>query len=145
VTWPRAGRSPRPDRGHTSGAQRESGRGNRILKSRGRSVLAPALDINVRQLIELKFWIILQFLAFARKIRLFGIRLRTDGHILASGHRHGASHQPCDAHNQDIVLRRRRGGDANDQARGRNNAVVGPEDPGRNQPIRATRWFSGCR
>jgi hypothetical protein len=42
-----------------------------------------ALDINVRQLIELKFWIVLQFLAFARQIRLFGIRLRTDGHILA--------------------------------------------------------------
>jgi hypothetical protein len=51
-----------------------------------------ALDVNVSQLIELTFWIILQFLALARQIRVFGIRLRTDGHIPVGGHRHGASH-----------------------------------------------------
>jgi hypothetical protein len=37
-----------------------------------------ALDVNVRQLIELKFWTILLFLAFARKVGMFGIPIPTD-------------------------------------------------------------------
>ena len=67
-----------------------------------------SLDVNFGELIELGFRALAQFLAFAREIGLFGVGLRTDGYILASRHRHGASHEPRHARDQDIALRRGR-------------------------------------
>jgi hypothetical protein len=64
------------------------------------------LDVDFGKLIKLKLGILAQLLAFAREVRLLGVGLRPDGHILAGGHRHGASHQSCDARDQDVVLRR---------------------------------------
>jgi hypothetical protein len=58
---------------------------------------------------------------------MFGVGLRADGHILAGRHRHGASHQASDTREQDLVLRRRCCGDTDDQAGGRDDAIVGPE------------------
>ena len=92
------------------------------------SLIHATLDVDFGKLIELKFRILAQFLALSREIRLFGIGLRTDRHILAGGHRHGASHQSCDTRDQDGVWRRSRRGNADDQARGRENAVIGPEN-----------------
>ena len=98
-----------------------------------------ALDVNVRQLIELKFWTILQFLAFARKVGLFGIRLRTDGHVFAGGHRHGAGHQSRNARDQDIILRGRRRGDSTIRLAVETMPSLAPRTAARNQPIRATK------
>ena len=50
-------------------------------------------------------------MAFAREIGLLSVRLGADGHILARGHRHGASDQSRHARDQDIALRR--GGSSN--------------------------------
>ena len=67
-----------------------------------------SLDVNFGELIELGFRALAQFLAFAREIGLFGVGLRTDGYILASRHRHRASHEPRHTRDQDIALRRGR-------------------------------------
>jgi hypothetical protein len=67
-------------------------------------------------------------------LRLFGVGLRADGHVLASGHRHGASHKSRDTRDQDIVLRRSRRGNADDQACGRDDAIGGPEHRGSQPP-----------
>ena len=93
-----------------------------------------ALDVDRGKLIKLKCRVVAQLLALAREIRPFGVGLRAHRHIFAGGHRHGASHQPRDTRDQDSVLRRRRLGNADDQARGRDNAVVGPEHCGSQPP-----------
>jgi hypothetical protein len=85
------------------------------------------LDVDLSKLIKLKLSILAQLLAFAHQIRLFGVGLRADGHILASGHRHGASHQSRDTRDQDFMLRRGRCGNTNDQACCRDNPIVGAE------------------
>ena len=93
-----------------------------------------AFDIEFGKLVELKLSIFAQLLAFAREISLFGIGLRTDGHILAGGHRHGASHQSRDPRDQDIVPCRSRRGNADDQASGRDDTIVGPKHRGSQPP-----------
>ena len=100
----------------------------------GKRLIDAALDVNFGKLIEFKLGILAQLLAFAREIRLFGVGLRADGHILAGGHRHGASHQCRDTRDQDIVMRRGRRGNADDQACGRDDAIVGPEHRGPQPP-----------
>jgi hypothetical protein len=65
-----------------------------------------------------------------------GVGLRTDGDILAGGHRHHAGDQAGDARYQDIVLCRGRRGDTEDQARCRDDTIVGPEYGG-SQPLDA--------
>jgi hypothetical protein len=64
---------------------------------------------------------------------MFGVRLRTNGYILAGGHRHGASHEPRDTSYQDIIARRSSRSHAKDQTCGRDDAIVGPENR-RSQP-----------
>jgi hypothetical protein len=86
------------------------------------------LDVDFSKLIKLKLSILTLLLAFAHEIGLFGVGLRAYGHILAGGHRHGASHQSRDTRDQDIVLRRGRCGNADDQACRRDNPIVGAED-----------------
>ena len=62
-----------------------------------------ALDVDFGKLFPLELDIFTQLLAFACKIRLFGVGLRADGHILACSHRHGAGNQSRDTGDQDII------------------------------------------
>jgi hypothetical protein len=62
--------------------------------------------------------------------------LRADGDILSSGHRHGTCHQSRDPCDPDVILRCGRRGNTDDQARGRDDAIVGPEHRG-SQPSNA--------
>jgi hypothetical protein len=56
--------------------------------------------------------------------------VRTDGDIFAGRHRHRSGHQSGNACDQHIVSRRCRCCNADDQARGRNDTVVGPQNGG---------------
>jgi hypothetical protein len=56
--------------------------------------------------------------------------LRTDGDVLACGHRHRARNQAGNARNQDAGAAGIRRGHTNDQAGRGNDAVVGAEDGG---------------
>ena len=99
-----------------------------------KGLIDTALYVDFGKLIEFKLGIVAQLLAFACEIRLFRVGLRADGHILAGGHRHGARNQTRDTRDQDSALRRRRRGDADDQAGGRNDAIVGPKHCGPQPP-----------
>jgi hypothetical protein len=95
-----------------------------------------APDVDIGKLVKLERGVLAQLLTLAREVRPFCIGLRADRHIFAGGHRHGAGHQAGDTGDQDGVLRRGRRGDADDQACGRDNAVVGSEHRG-SQPTDA--------
>jgi hypothetical protein len=84
-----------------------------------------ALDVDIGKFIKLKLRILAQLLAFARQVRLLCVGLRANRHILAGGHRHGTSYQTRDSRDQYIVLCGSRCGNADDQARGRNNSIIG--------------------
>jgi len=99
-----------------------------------KDLIDTALYVDLGKLIQFKRGIVAQLFAFAREIRPFRVRLRTDGHILASSHRHGASNQPRDTRDQDGALRHFRCGYADDQAGGRNDAIVGPKHCGPQPP-----------
>ncbi len=78
----------------------------------------PVLGVDVR----------FEFLALSRKVRMFRIRLRTDRDVLAGRHGHGAGHEagePCDQHGASVGAR---GRNADYEARGRDDAVVGAEN-----------------
>ena len=94
------------------------------------------LDVDRGELIKLKLRMLAQLFAFAREIGLFSIGLRTDRHILAGCHRHGACGQSRNARDQDIVLFCGCCGYANDQACGRDDAIVGTQH-GSSQPADA--------
>ena len=118
---------------------------HQLLGNLPRKVLIDTtLDVDFSKLIKLKLSILTQLLAFPPEIRLFGVGLRADGHILASGHRHGASHKSRDTRDQDIVLRRSRRGNADDQACGRDDTIGGPEHRG-SQPPDAVAGFPPVR
>ena len=89
-----------------------------------------SLDVDFGKFIEFKPWILAQFLAFPCKIGLLGIRLRTYGNIFASRHRHCSGHQSRNTCDQDVVSRCSRRGNADNQTRGRNDAVICPENGG---------------
>ena len=72
----------------------------------------------------------LQLLALAGEVGLFGIGLRTDRDIFARRHRHRAGDQAGDARQQDVALGGGGGGDAQDQAGGRDDAVIGAQHGG---------------
>ena len=84
----------------------------------------------------------------SRSARL-GVGLRADRDVLARGHRHRARDQPGDAGDQHRCARPLGRGDAEDQARGRDDAVVGAEHRGA-QPADAVAsdgihdGFSAC-
>ena len=102
-----------------------------LLRDLPRKRLVDAtLDVDFGKFIQLVRRILAQLRALAREIRLFGVGLRADRHILAGRHRHGPRHQACDTGDQDIVLLRRCRGNADDQARGRDNTVVSAEHRG---------------
>ena len=93
-----------------------------------KGLIDTTLGVDFSELIKFKLDILTQLLAFVHEIRLFCVGLRANGHILASGHRHGARYQSRDTRDQDIVLRRGRCGNADDQACRRDNPIVGAED-----------------
>ena len=100
-------------------------------------------DVDLGKLLLFELDVIAQLLAFARKIRTFGVGLRADGNILAGSHRHGASHQSRDACDQDSVLRCGRRGDADNQTRSRDDAIVSPEHCGSQPPDTADEVLLG--
>ena len=65
-----------------------------------------------------------------REIGLLGVGLRADGDILARRHRHRARDQRGCARDQHVARLRARRCDADDQARGRDDAVIGAEHRG---------------
>ena len=72
----------------------------------------------------------------ARQIGFFGIGLRVNRHVLASGHRHRPSHQARHTRYQNAVLAGACCRDAYDKAGGRHDAIVSPQD-GSAQPADA--------
>ena len=52
------------------------------------------------------------------EVGAFRVRLRTDRHVLARSHRHGACHQPCGPGQKDVFVCRLRRRDADDETRG---------------------------
>ncbi|MNE47349.1 hypothetical protein D3C80_1417520 [compost metagenome] len=68
-----------------------------------------------------------QFGGLAGDVGLFGIGLGTDRDVLARGHRHGPGDQSGHARDQDGGLGRARRRHADDQAGGRDDAVVGAQ------------------
>jgi len=83
--------------------------------------------VDVGQLIVLEFDILAELLPLSREIRLLGIRLRADRHILACRHRHGSSHKSSNSRDQNIAGGSSRCCDADDQARSRDDSVIGAE------------------
>ena len=58
---------------------------------------------------------------------MFGIGLRADGNIFTSRHRHRARNKPRHAGQENFAGLGRRGSNADDQARRRDDAVIGAQ------------------
>jgi len=69
-----------------------------------------------------------QFAAFARQVCILDIGLGVDRHILARRHRHCPGSQSGYAGEQDAAAVAVRGCDAQQQAGGGQDAVIGPQD-----------------
>jgi hypothetical protein len=69
-----------------------------------------------------------QLVAFPHEIRLFSVGLRSDGDVPTCSHRHGASYDPRDTRNPNVILSCGCGGNSHDQACGRDNVVDSPQD-----------------
>ena len=87
-----------------------------------------ALFVDRRQFRNLACGICREFFFFEAEVGLFGIRLRTDGHVFTSRHGHRPGDQPGDPCDQNVVARRLGRRDAEDQARGRDDAVVSAQN-----------------
>ena len=74
----------------------------------------------------------------ARQVSGLGVGLREDGHIFARRHRHRARRPPGDRRGQDFGPPTRGRCDPHYKAGGRNDPVVGAEDPARSQAVRWT-------
>ena len=96
----------------------------------------PAVPINRGEFLSFGFWLIGQFGGFARDIGALGIGLAADRHIFARRHRQGTGGQPRNPGQQHGGAVGIGGGDADDQAGGRQYAVIGAEH-GRAQPADA--------
>jgi hypothetical protein len=90
----------------------------------GKFGIEPAIDVDRRQFLVLVVDIRRELPALAIEVRLFGIRLGADRHILARGHGHGAGNQTGDSGHQYCAVGRVRGGHAHHQARRRHDAVI---------------------
>ena len=87
-----------------------------------------ALDVDLGEFRPLELDVGGQLPALAAEIGLLGVGLRADRDILARRHRHRTCHQPGNAGEQDLVAAGSTRRDADDQACGRDDAVVGAED-----------------
>ena len=89
-----------------------------------------ALDVDLRQLLALARDIGAELRALARQLGVLDVGLRADRNVLAGGHRHGAGNEPGDAGDEHVAVGAAGGGDAGDEAGGRQDAVVGAEHGG---------------
>ncbi|AFL55148.1 hypothetical protein USDA257_p04330 (plasmid) [Sinorhizobium fredii USDA 257] len=96
----------------------------------GQGDIDPALGIKLRQFLTLRIGLALELPPFACEVGLLGIRLRADRNIFPRRHRHRTGHQPGNTGDQDLGTSRRRRGNADDQARRRDDAVIRSEDCG---------------
>ena len=92
--------------------------------------LEAAAHVDGGELAQLGGGLELQLLALLRQVGLLGIGLRMDRDVFAGGHRHGAGRQAGDAGQEQAALRGVGRRHADQQARGRDDAVVGAEDGG---------------
>ncbi len=111
----------------------------------GKRAAEAALHIDFRQLIVFPGIVHRQALPLQRQIGALRIGLRTHRHILAGGHGHGARRQPGDTGQHDAGVAAMAGRNAEKQARGRNDTVIGaqhrgaqPADPVR--PVKFLAW-----
>ena len=101
--------------------------------------LEAALDIDVDELGHLELRVLLQLAAFDLDVRLFDVALRADRDVLAGGHGQRPGGQPRDAGDHHRAAGHRGRRDADDQAGGRDDAVVRAQDRPRaaNRPGRS--------
>src|SRR6478736_2582768 len=92
--------------------------------------------VELGQLLELALGVLVQLLALERQERPLRVTLGADRDVLAGSHRHGTRGQGGDAREDDRGLVGGRTRDADDDAGGRHDAVVGAEDAGP-EPVEA--------
>ena len=86
--------------------------------------LQAAPHIDPRELVLLGLRLGGELALLACDIRLLGVGLRADRHVFAGGHRQRARDEASDAGDQDLLRVRLGRGNADDQARRRDDAVV---------------------
>ncbi len=111
-------------------------RGELICDLLRKHTVQPATDIDIDEFVALAMRIGRELVLFEFAFGLLGVRLRTHRHILACGHRQRASDKAGDTCNQHAAARSLGTGYADNEARGRQNAIVGAEH-GRTQPADA--------
>lgn len=92
--------------------------------------LEPPADVDGRQFTPLRERILFEFRPFARQVGTLGVRLGMNRHVLTGSHRHGTGHQPRNAGHQNVAGTRAGGRDAEHEAGGRHDAVVGAQHRG---------------
>src|SRR6185436_7337422 len=90
--------------------------------------------IDPDQLGLLCLWGSCELMALPRQIGRLGVCLGADGDVLASGHRHGSRNEASDARDEDGGPPGACGGDTDDQARRRDESIVGSENRGAEPP-----------
>ncbi|MNV98886.1 hypothetical protein D3C71_1941890 [compost metagenome] len=88
------------------------------------------MHVDVGEFGVLSFRVAGQFCPFAGQVRPLGIGLGVHRNVLASGHGHGPGHQPRHSGDQQRGVAGVGRRDPNQQAGGRDNAVVGTQDSG---------------
>ena len=71
-----------------------------------------------------------EFALFSRKVGLFGVGLARDGDIFPGSHRHCAGYQPGNSRNDDFLPELRGSRNADNQAGGGDDPVVGAKHRG---------------
>ena len=71
-----------------------------------------------------------QFVALSHQVCLLGVGLRADRHVLTGRHRQRAGDETGDTGDQDVLTRRIGRRNADDQARGGHDAIVGAQHRG---------------
>ena len=105
----------------------------------------PAINVDLRQLAHLGPRLLIERALFSLKVGGFRIGLRADRDVFARRHRHRACRPAGEGGGEDLPAARRGGGDADHEARRRDDAVIGPQH-GRPQPSDAMdEMFLGFR
>ena len=84
-----------------------------------------AINIDLCQLLALHLGAVGKFARLLGEVGLLCVGLGADGDVFASRHRHGAGDESSSTGDKDRGAVRTRGGDADDQARGRDDSVIG--------------------
>ena len=93
----------------------------------GEVVIEAASDVDSREFLPLRGWVLFEFASLPCEVGLLGVRLGTDRYVLAGSHRHRPGDQTGCTGDEDLPGGRRGGGDADDQAGRGDEAVVGAE------------------